>query len=143
MKQQKLLERNGWTVECESPFEIRHKDGSFAKGQAADIVEQSYIDQQLIPFKKLERLCDKARVVFVLENENSDVVTAVRCLQTLVDPLKSRTHNIKYDKINGRIWWENNNSQDWDYQFANPQEAENWWKATILRKVVDRSYEIK
>lgn len=33
-----LLEANGWTVECESPFEIRHQDGSFATGQAAKAV---------------------------------------------------------------------------------------------------------
>jgi hypothetical protein len=33
-----LLEADGWTVECKSPFEIRHKDGSFATGQAADAV---------------------------------------------------------------------------------------------------------
>ncbi len=30
-----ILVRNGWEIECESPFEIRHVDGSFAKGQAA------------------------------------------------------------------------------------------------------------
>ena len=34
-----ILEKNGWTVECESPFEIRHEDGSFATGQAAIIVK--------------------------------------------------------------------------------------------------------
>jgi len=34
----KLLEDNGWEVECESPFEIRTKDGSFASGEAAYIV---------------------------------------------------------------------------------------------------------
>lgn len=34
----KLLEENGWTIECESPFEIRHTDGSFATEQAAWIV---------------------------------------------------------------------------------------------------------
>jgi len=33
-----LLERYGWIVECESPFEIRHEDGSFATGQAATTV---------------------------------------------------------------------------------------------------------
>lgn len=33
-----LLEDNGWEVECESPFEIRTKDGSFASGEAAMIV---------------------------------------------------------------------------------------------------------
>ena len=37
-KEIELLEENDWTVECESPFEIRHEDGSFATGQAAEIV---------------------------------------------------------------------------------------------------------
>ena len=32
---EKLLEDAGWEVECESPMEFRHFDGSFAKGQAA------------------------------------------------------------------------------------------------------------
>lgn len=34
----KLLEHFGWTIECESPLEISHEDGSFASGQAADMV---------------------------------------------------------------------------------------------------------
>ncbi|MHA1170353.1 MAG: hypothetical protein ACTSRU_21200 [Candidatus Hodarchaeales archaeon] len=35
----KLLEANGWEVECESPFEIRYEDGgAFASGLAAQIV---------------------------------------------------------------------------------------------------------
>jgi len=34
-----LLEKNGWDVECHSPFEIRFKDGgAFASGLAAQIV---------------------------------------------------------------------------------------------------------
>jgi len=38
MKDEALLERHGWTVECQSPFEIRHEDGSFASEQAAYMV---------------------------------------------------------------------------------------------------------
>jgi len=35
----KLLEDNGWDVECHSPFEIRFQDGgAFATGLAAQIV---------------------------------------------------------------------------------------------------------
>jgi len=35
----KLLEDNGWEVECHSPFEIRYEDGgAFASGCAADII---------------------------------------------------------------------------------------------------------
>lgn len=33
-----LLEKYGWVIECESPFEIRHEDGSFATENAARIV---------------------------------------------------------------------------------------------------------
>ena len=33
-----LLESLGWTVECQSPFEIRHTDGDFATGFAANVL---------------------------------------------------------------------------------------------------------
>ena len=37
--QKYLLEYNGWVVECESPFEIRHEEsGSFATGLAAKMI---------------------------------------------------------------------------------------------------------
>jgi len=34
----KLLEDDGWQVDCESPFELSDKDGSRASGRAADYV---------------------------------------------------------------------------------------------------------
>ena len=35
MNNMKVLEENGWIVECESPFEVRSEDGySFATNQA-------------------------------------------------------------------------------------------------------------
>lgn len=37
-----LLEKYGWVVECESPFEIRHEDGSFATKSAAWIILYYY-----------------------------------------------------------------------------------------------------
>lgn len=36
------LEIQGWTLECEHPLEIRHQDGSFASGQAALTVIESF-----------------------------------------------------------------------------------------------------
>ncbi len=33
-----LLAYGGWVRECSSPLELRHEDGSFATGQAADLV---------------------------------------------------------------------------------------------------------
>jgi hypothetical protein len=37
---EELLKANGWEVECQSPFEIRTADGSFASGEAAKLVLQ-------------------------------------------------------------------------------------------------------
>jgi hypothetical protein len=33
-----MVKEMGWTVECESPIELRHEDGSFASGQAAYVM---------------------------------------------------------------------------------------------------------
>lgn len=33
-----ILEHFGWEIVCQSPFEIQHRDGSFASGQAARFV---------------------------------------------------------------------------------------------------------
>ncbi len=38
MSNEQILEKHGWVLECHSPFEIRHTDGSFASGQAAYMV---------------------------------------------------------------------------------------------------------
>ena len=40
MDDKKILEENGWKVECESPFEISTKDGSFATNEAASMVAE-------------------------------------------------------------------------------------------------------
>jgi len=42
MTDEELLSENGWTIECESPFEISHEDGSTATGLAARIVLDYY-----------------------------------------------------------------------------------------------------
>ena len=43
-----LLAAHGWMVECKSPFEIRHEDGSFATLQAADLVLQSLREESVV-----------------------------------------------------------------------------------------------
>ena len=44
----KLLEENGWEVECESPFEIRSKDGGFASENAAYMILASLKEEAKI-----------------------------------------------------------------------------------------------
>ena len=36
-----VLAQYGWEIDCNSPFEISNKDGSFARGEAALIVLQT------------------------------------------------------------------------------------------------------
>ena len=39
-----ILEEQGWTIECQSPFEIRHEDGSFASGAAAHFCVDAIVE---------------------------------------------------------------------------------------------------
>jgi len=44
---EELLEEYGWEMECLSPFELRHKDGSFLCGnQAKDLLRQYREDEK-------------------------------------------------------------------------------------------------
>lgn len=60
MKTYDLLEINGWTVECESPFEIRHNDGSFATGQAARMVNDSLSSELDLDRISMNRIIEAA-----------------------------------------------------------------------------------
>jgi hypothetical protein len=38
MTDEKLLEKYGWSLDCESPLEVSHKDGSFARHLPAELL---------------------------------------------------------------------------------------------------------
>lgn len=46
MTTEQVLAHYGWTIECESPYEIRHADG-FATGRAARIVADALCDDAI------------------------------------------------------------------------------------------------
>ncbi len=50
-----LCQRYSWLIESLSPFEIRHADGSFATGQAAEIVLRHLQEQDAEIVKGLKR----------------------------------------------------------------------------------------
>ncbi len=63
----RLLAHNGWVVECESPLEISHEDGSFVSGLFVNsIIEQlkldlnKVIDNSLIR-EELEEIISKCK----------------------------------------------------------------------------------
>ena len=51
-KKYKLLKKNGWIVNCQSPFEISTKDGSFASGEAANMVLDNLIYEHVLAFNE-------------------------------------------------------------------------------------------
>lgn len=58
-KKREILEAKGWTIECESPLEIRHYDGSFATLNAAKIVVEDvlreWLDESREEYKNLPK----------------------------------------------------------------------------------------
>lgn len=57
-KREEILNKNGWTVECSSPFEIRHDDGSFATGQAANLIFRSIVEENSSESNVVDRLIE-------------------------------------------------------------------------------------
>lgn len=55
--EEEILKYYGWEVECQSPFEIRNIDGSFASGQAASCVLNSIREEYI--FEKYEELMEE------------------------------------------------------------------------------------
>ncbi len=47
MTTEQVLAHYGWIIECQSPYEIRHEDGSFASLQAARIVAAVLCDDAI------------------------------------------------------------------------------------------------
>lgn len=56
MKDEELLKAIGWTIICESPFEIQHEDGSIATNWAAQMI-LTYIKAVGLP-SDLIQICD-------------------------------------------------------------------------------------
>ena len=64
MIDKELLETNGWVIECESPFEIRHEDGSFATLNAAYIVVEELRSAIMLERIVLIKNAFKANLIF-------------------------------------------------------------------------------
>lgn len=56
---EEILGYYGWEVECESPYELRNIDGSFASGQAASCVLNSVREEYIN--EKYEELMEEMK----------------------------------------------------------------------------------
>ncbi len=81
IKHIELLEKNGWTVECESPFEIRHKEtNSFASGLGAESVLYGLKGLRLENVKIKKCYCGNP-----IDTSNSDCVDYNLCKDHAMD----------------------------------------------------------
>lgn len=58
-----LLSLKGWMVECESPLEVRHHDGSRASGQAARIVIDALLEECRVDAQHRAKLIEELQAV--------------------------------------------------------------------------------
>lgn len=104
-----LLESLGWTVECQSPFEIRHQDGSFASGQAARLVlsalqsdaDEASSEQSAAPVTELLALFDRVRTLtdVAAQQTSIDHDSWKRCFELVFSASCSRRIGALLDQL--------------------------------------------
>ena len=93
-----------------------------------------------IDFKKLNDLCknkimiDESSSANYCFNKNAD--TFARSVMTNDGTLKTRSHNIQLKDKN--LWYENNNSASWTFEFDTIEQAEEWWKNNIKTAIIHK-----
>lgn len=90
-----ILESLGWTVECESPFEIRHEDGSFATQNAAKIIMADVLK---------EYTQENTEKVHTIEDVIADLVVINDYVQTIVTNAQELDAQKKEDWQHGADW---------------------------------------
>jgi hypothetical protein len=76
-----ILDRNGWSVDCESPFEISRPDGTFARYEAADRVVHSLLIEDSL--EKAHSHANEIQVILgVIDRGDLSAETALKALRT-------------------------------------------------------------
>lgn len=103
----KFIESQGWTMECESPLELRHEDGSFASQQAA----QHLLTNLSTEFKSQqenEHQFSSNEVIF----DYLDIMSELNYLKSQIDLFISNTSVVNnweddsYINCQAKIQWE-------------------------------------
>jgi hypothetical protein len=108
-----FLESLGWTVECHSPFEIRHQDGSFATMQAAQMTlmvlksdaAAEAEEQSANPVKELNALLDRVEklIAVAAEKPESDYDRWKQCYELVFSSSCSQRIRSLFDQLNLRF----------------------------------------
>lgn len=113
---EKLLEKYGWTVECYSPFEIRTKDGSFARDEASQYVldgirMENYYDELNQKDFINDKILDSIYYSIISEGGDGDAIwlskhTSLNDIKILLDKYNT-SNNIDWnieEKDNCLLW---------------------------------------
>lgn len=96
---EKILEHFGWSLDCWSPFNISHPDGSKAQGAAANIVfwslKEDYKEEVGVKFSEID--CTGATVNEFYSTPHSENTTGNRISITHQDELLALIHLVKND----------------------------------------------
>lgn len=97
-----LLKQNGWTVECESPLEIRHENGSFASQNAAEIVIFSLKLEDILAGVTDFRVWDDVLVMSAAEIKENFGITVSKEWENFMKAREYRFYVAKITEIEGR-----------------------------------------
>lgn len=83
-----ILESEGWTVECESPLELRHADGSFASGAAAEIVLGTILEYCAPPDQESDEAYEGWSKAWKIKGFQNSIENAATALEFLAEQIK-------------------------------------------------------
>lgn len=89
---EELLQQNGWTIVCYSPFEIQHEDGSFASLNAAQIVLDS-LKQSSLTYEKCTSMVEE--IASFIDNEvekNKDSRELIKLIRLIGDVYEDNSY---------------------------------------------------
>jgi hypothetical protein len=88
----KILENNGWIVECESPFEISQENGSFASNNAAKLILETLRRENPNPLKIL---CND--LTNILEEYQANYYKKIECVIKIKDETLETETNFSFN----------------------------------------------
>lgn len=136
---EELLNKNGWEIECQSPFEIRHKNGSFATMDAAYIIVSKLKMNDIISDDKiyLENSCSNIKktteeiiksVLKALDGEKS-----AQCKSTMIRLTPQEIKNIM--ELAAKYWY---NAKSADTPLSMKEVIEHHYEVAFgILKVTD------
>jgi hypothetical protein len=87
------------------------------------------MSKEKMALARLEAVIAKANTKFVMESDTE-------AFRTTDGTKKRRSHNLRLNPDSGILWWENESSKEWAYQFDELHLAQTWWNQMVVARSV-------